>query len=44
MDRLCKGGQGRTDEEVEALSEELCGVVVIGFLVLVAGIFWIASF
>ena len=36
MDKLVKGGQGRTSEEVEALGEEAAGLVVAGFIVLLA--------
>lgn len=40
-DRLVKGGQGRSDEEVEALSVDFCIVAGVGFLILLLGLLWL---
>ena len=42
MDPIVKGGQGRTDEEVEALSESSCNLAVFGLLTIVAWFVWLA--
>jgi hypothetical protein len=38
MNKLCKGGQGRSDEEIEELGEEACLLVVAVVVLLVGSI------
>ena len=42
MNGLVKGGQGRTDEEAEALSETLCWLVVVVMFLILAYVVWLA--